>query len=166
MRTLEWLNGLIENHLVCEQYIKKIISAKSKKQLFSICADSNGISFLPMMRAKGVGIDYAIIENEFSKYINGKFKPEYGKEYKYLSAIYIGVTEQITIDTTIASLNNCKCVLRVIPNFISSIAVDKNCELDVFCPDSSRLVIEIWGNPKINIIEGEDRIKIKKGGIE
>ena len=49
MKTLDWLNNeIIGNGLLCAEYTERVRNAKSKKQLFDVCADANGVSFIPL----------------------------------------------------------------------------------------------------------------------
>ena len=49
------------NGLLCEEYAERVRNAKSKKQLFDICADANGVSFLAEMRQKEHPLAYETI---------------------------------------------------------------------------------------------------------
>lgn len=166
MKTLDWLNNeIIANGLLCDEYIKKVRCARSKKQLFEICADANGVSFLMEMREKGFPLDYETIWEDFERYINGKYKPEFETDNgSYTSAIYCQANEvkDINVDTTVAAFLSCINEVHIEPFLVTKLVVDQNCALRVFCPDSSRAYIDVYGEGEVDIIEGKHRVTIRR----
>jgi hypothetical protein len=169
MKTLDWLRQeIMANGLLCEEYAERVRNAKSKKQLFEICCDANGVSFLPEMTAKGYSLDYELIWAEFDRYINGKYKPEFESPLtgdSYTSAIYCQYNDvkDIVVDTTLSCFLACDNEVWIRPFNIARICVDANCHLKIHCPQSSSLVVEYWGDDDmIEIAEGEDRIRVRK----
>lgn len=169
MKTLDWIRQeIMANGLLCEEYTERVRNAKSKKQLFEICCDANGARFLPEMRAKGYPLDYDVIHEEFGRYINGQYKPEFESPSglaSYTSAIYCqhNDVKDIVVDTTIACFLACDNEVWISPFNIARICVDANCHLKIHCPQNASLVVEYWGDDDIiEIVEGKDRIKIKK----
>lgn len=163
MKTLDWLNNnIIGRGLLCDEYIEKVRSAKSKKQLFEICADSNGVSFLAEMRAKGCPLPYETIWEDFERYINGKYKPEF--EEGYTSSIYCQANDakDIIVDTTVVCFLSCINEVHIKPFNITRIVVDQNCVLKIFCPPNTKATIEVYGDGEVYIMEGIDRVKIKR----
>lgn len=163
MRVLDWLkNDIVANGLLCEEYIALVNNAKSKKQLFDICADANGVSFLCEMRDKGHGLPYYVIQEEFGNYINGKYIAEYEKGYT--SAIYCGSNGDIEVETTLACFLGCHGRVYLRPYSVTRICVDCNCYLEVECPANARLTIEYYGEGStIKVIESPDIPEMPEG---
>lgn len=168
MKTIDWLRGIIESGLLCEEYTNKANKVKGKKALFDLVCDSNGVSFLCEMRAKGFPLDYDVIKEEFGRYINGKCKPSFETPTMtstYTSSLYcnLGGEEAIVVDTTLACLLGCECEVRIAPFNFSRICLDQNSKIKLFCPPTSKVIIETWGEEDlITIVEGEDRVRIRR----
>lgn len=166
MKTLDWLNNeIIANGLLCDEYIKKVRCARSKKQLFEICADANGVSFLMEMRDKGFPLEYTTIWEDFERYINGKYKPEFETDNgSYSSAIYCQANDvkDINIDTTVAAFLSCINEVYIEPFLVTKLLVDQNSALNIYCPDNSRAYIDVYGEGEVYVMEGEDRVIIRK----
>lgn len=167
MKTLDWIQkDIIGNGLLCDEYTEKVRKAKSKKQLFGICADANGISFLPEMRDKGLPLSNEVIWEDFERYINGKYKPTYispsGEEYT--SSIYCQANDvkDIEVDTTVCCFLSCINEVWIQPFNVAKLVVDQNSYLKVHCPQNSRALIEVYGDGEVVVVEGEDRVKIRK----
>lgn len=168
MKTLDWLNNsIISNGLLCDRYISKVRRAKSKKQLFEICCDANGISFLMEMRDKGFPLDYDTIVGEFGNYINGAYKPSYeGRNgYCYTSSIYCNLyrKEDVSIDCTVTAFLNCKLNVVIPDCAMAKLYVDHNSELDIICMDDTfNVYVEVYGDGIVNVVNGVDKVKIKR----
>ena len=167
MKTLDWIQkDIIGNGLLCDEYTEKVRKAKSKKQLFDICADANGISFLAEMRSKGFPLNYETIWGDFGKYINGKYKPTYSTPLggQYSSSIYCQANDvkDIVVDTTACCFLACINEVWIQQFNVAKIVVDQNCYLKIHCPQNARAVIDVYGAGEVVIVEGEDRIKIRK----
>jgi hypothetical protein len=168
MKTLDWLNNdIIGNGLLCGEYTERVRKSMSKKQLFEVCADANGVTFLAEMRAKGHPLPYEVIREDFEKYINGKHKPVYGNLVgrHYTSAIYCManfVENNILVDTTLACFLCCVNVVYIKSFNFARIVVDQNSKIKVYCPDNANAVIEVFGDGVVDVVEGADRVRIKK----
>lgn len=169
MKTLDWLkNEILANGLLCEEYAERVRKAKSKKQLFEICSDANGVAFLPEMRAKGYPLPYDTIWEDFERYINGRYKPKFESPITggtYTSAIYCQCNDRkdIVVDTTAACFLQCDNEVWVHPLHMAKICVDANCHLKIHCPQSSSLVVYYWGDEStIEIVEGWNKVTLRK----
>jgi hypothetical protein len=167
MKTLDWIrNEIIGNGLLCAEYAEKVRNAKSKKQLFDICADANGASFLPEMRAKGYPLPYEVVWDEFGRYINGNYKPVFSTPLggEYTSAIYCQANDvkDIVVDTTLACFLSCMNEVWIQQFNVARIVVDENCFLKLHCPANSKCVVEIYGGGEVAVVEGEERVKIRR----
>lgn len=103
---------------LCGEYKERWDNAKDKKDLIDIVLDANGVEFLCDGCAFGWGLAPEYIESAFSDFINGKY---ISKQKGYTSALYVNNTEDVEINTTIATFINCKCTVRVSVNQASKI---------------------------------------------
>lgn len=167
MKTLNWLkNEIMANGLLCSEYAERVRHAKSKKQLFDICADANGVSFLPEMEDKGFPLPYETVWEDFGRYINGKYKPAFSAPLggEYTSAIYCQAhdVKDIVVDTTLACFLSCINEVWIQQFNVARIVVDTKCFLKLHCPANSKCVVEIYGDGEVEVVEGEERVKIRR----
>lgn len=168
MKSLEWIHGLMDNGLLCKTYISKVLRACSKKQLYEICSDANGISYLCEMRDKGYALDYKIIKEEYKNYINGAYKPTFGEgEVKYSTAIYCEYNSPkgITIDTTCTCLLGCKTDIYTTNGMCAQLFVDSNCDITIHADyEMLNIVVNVWGDARVSVIGNKDKVSIKYNG--
>lgn len=153
----KWLALLKENGLLCDEYCDKVDNAKSKLELVRCVLDANGSSFLQEMQAVGFQLPYDVICNIFRSYINGRYKAEFKNEKGngYTSSIYCCYAEdELLIDTTLTTMLGCNTDVYIRPNDFVKIYADKNCELHISCPDSSRCIVEYWNGARIFVHRG------------
>lgn len=155
METTKWLHRVIDAGLLCGNYKTMALEAKSKIALMDIVLDSNGASYLCEMQAKGFPLSYETILDEFKAYINGKYIAEYKNEKGngYTSCVYCCYYEsdEIHIHTTNTTILGCKAKIYVKPYDFVQIHADKNCELEIFCPETSRIKIDYWDGAIIEV---------------
>ena len=152
-----WINKVIESGNLCGEYKDKVDDAKSKKQILDIVLDANGSSFLQEMQAKGMPLPYETINNEFRSYINGRYKAEFknDKGNGYSSSLYCCYAEdELLIDTTLTTMLGCNTDVYIRNNDFVKIYADKNCELHISCPESSRCIVEYWDGARIFVHRG------------
>lgn len=166
MKYNEWISNIKNNGLLCDIYTQKVDKALSKKQIMDIVLDANGASYLMQMQSKGYPLPYETIIKEFGSYINGRYKAEYknDKGNGYTSSMYCCYTDEsfIELDTTQTILLGCNTVLYVKDNSIAQVYADKNCDIIIYCPKSSRLIVDYWKGAKIKVIENEERVTLKE----
>lgn len=152
-----WINKVIESGNLCVEYKEKVDNAKSKLELVRCVLDANGSSFLQEMQAVGFQLPYDVICNIFRSYINGRYKAEFKNEKGngYTSSIYCCYAEdELLIDTTLTTMLGCNTDVYIRPNDFVKIYADKNCELHISCPDSSRCIVEYWDGARIFVHRG------------
>ena len=142
--------------MVCDKYLDKAKSCKSKKQLFDLACDINGSSFL----CESKSLDLDTIEKEFEKYINGRCKNTLANnEDFYTSAIYCKHEGNVYVDTTLTTFLGCKGRVEI-ENYTSAfIFVDGNSDLVIYCPQKSMVKVEVFNGGKVKVV-GEGRIKV------
>lgn len=165
MRFKEWINEIIKSGLLCSSYTDKVEEAKSKTRLLDIVLDANGSSWLPEMDSKGMPLPYETILREFKPYINGKYVGRYykhGGKIVYTSSIYCCFSDSsnINIETTLTTILGCKSNIMVKENDFVKLYVDKNCEITINCPLSSRCIVEYWKGAKIEVNGNYDRVEL------
>lgn len=155
MKVQDWLNGLIDKGLVCDEYTKKVVDASSKAQLINVLLDANGISFLCEMDAKGYPLPYETILKEFPRFANGNYVAVYknAKGNGYDSCFYCCYTDStlVEVNTTQTLLLGCTLDVRIKENDFVRLYVDKNCSVKVHCPKSSKCILTYWRGAKVEV---------------
>lgn len=160
----EWLCKVRDCGLLCETYADKVDEAKSKRQLMNVVLDSNGVSYLCEMDSKGLALPYEVILKSFSSYVNGRYVSEHknDKGNGYTSCIYCCYSDSDTIEinTTLTTLLGCSANVYIKDNDFVKIYADKNCDLRIFCPSSSRCIIEYWRGARIEVMDNYDKVEL------
>ena len=68
----------------------------------------------------------------------------------------------IEVRTTQTILLGCSTVLYIKENTIVQILADKNCDLIIHCPKSSKVRIDCWDGAKIKVLDNIDGATIRK----
>ena len=151
----EWINKVIQSGNLCSGYSNKVSSSKSKLQIVRIVLDANGVSYLPEMDEKGFPLPYDTILREFKNYINGNYIAQFSndKGHGYSSSIYCCYSEgnEIHVNSTLSTYLGCSNVtLKINENDFVHLYIDKNCDLSIDCPESSKCLVDYWEGAKIN----------------
>ena len=159
----DWIKEIISSGNLCAGYTDMVMDAKSKLQLFRICLDANGCSYLPEMDEKGYALPYDVILNEFKNYINGNYIAEFRNERGsgYTSALYCCYSDGNRIDvvTTLATFLGCSNVeLHIAENNFAHLYLDKNCDVKIFCPQSSHVIVDYWSNAKVSVHGNKENV--------
>ena len=162
MKTMQWLNVLMNKGLVCEQYKSKISGALSKKQIMDIFLDANGIPFLCEMSSNGNALPYEVILSEFKSYINGRYASVHG-ESGYTSSVYCCYSDEtsIEIETTQTLFLGCSLNVSVKANDYVRIYLDKGSDIRIHCPESAKCIVEDWGG-SVTVIGAVENVRIIK----
>ena len=153
MKYNEWISKVIQTGNLCGNYTDKVMKAKSKLQIMNCVLDANGINFLCEIQEKGLPLPYETICKEFANYINGKYIAEFKNEKGngYTSSIYCCYDNRdITVQTTLCCIMGGTHYIHIKENDFVKIYADKNTELVITCPDSSRCIVETWGRVCVN----------------
>lgn len=159
----DWLALLNQNNLLCSEYNKKVINAKSKKQLMDLVLDSNGSSYLQEMDSKGCGLPYEFICTQFAPYINGRYIAEYSNTNKpsYTSALYCCFGgEKINVDTTLCSVLGYTGRIVIAKNNFAKIYLDKNCDVQIELQEGSRAIVEYWKGAKVEVLNMHNKVQL------
>lgn len=158
-----WIKKVISSGNLCNGYEDKVKRAASRKQLMDLCLDANGINYLCEMQAAGYPLPYETICNEFVHYINGKYVAEYYNDNKhgYTSCLYCCYDGELEVNTTLICLLGCNITnMKIKENAFVKIYCDPNCIVDIDIPNSSRAIIETWGNAQV-YFDDKSNIEIK-----
>ena len=163
----EWINKVIKSGNLCSGYSSKVTSSKSKLQIVRIVLDANGVSYLPEMDAKGFPLPYDTILREFKNYINGNYTAQFSndKGHGYSSSIYCCYSggDEISVNSTLSTYLGCSNVtLKINENDFVHLYIDKNCDLSIDCPESSKCLVDYWEGAKINTSKSKGDIILNK----
>lgn len=163
----EWINKVIQSGNLCSGYSNKVSSSKSKLQIVRIVLDTNGVSYLPEMDGKGFPLPYDTILREFKNYINGNYIAQFSndKGHGYSSSIYCCYSEgnEIHVNSTLSTYLGCSNVtLKINENDFVHLYIDKNCDLSIDCPESSKCLVDYWEGAKINTSKSKGDIILNK----
>lgn len=160
MKYREWIESIDSKGLICEMYRNKVINATSKKQLVDYAMDANGALFILEMQKKGCTLPYETLTNEFSSYINGKYNADYNGKYTSSMFCCYNGDSFIELNTTQTILLGCKVDVYVKEYTASKIVVDKNCEITIHCPRTSKLNVQYANGAKIVVFDNKDRVQL------
>lgn len=162
----KWVALLKENGLLCDMYSEKVDNAKSKLELVRCCLDANGVDFLQEMQSAGFPLPYEVVCSVFRSYINGRYVAEFknDKGNGYTSCVYCCFSDfaDIHIETTITTILGCKSNIWVSENDFVRLVIDKNCELAIHVPDSSRCIIDYWDGAKVVVYGDMSKVTMNK----
>lgn len=147
MKTFEnWVNASINNGDFCSSCID-IAKTANKAEFMDLVLNPGGITFLQEMQEKNRELDYSIMENEFSDYINGKYIGKYANSVGkiYTGVLYVNYTDVINVTTNYITLFNCQCDIILPENQVTLIVSDKNCKINIICPKSSKYRLKNFG---------------------
>lgn len=149
MNTFEdWIKKIVNANKLCASYYNKVNKSMSNKQLMDIVTDSNGMTYLCEMQAKGFPLPYEVITSRFGNFINGKYIAEHQSRngHTYTSQIYCCYQGKIEMKDTLLTLLGCTCSVYVAENNRCQIYLDKNCDVIIACPSSSEAIVHYWGD--------------------
>lgn len=160
MKVLDWINSISQRNLICQDYLDRLGNVKTKKQFMDIALDPNGAWLICKMRTLNRPLPYEVIHEEFGRYINANYiKDDKG----YTSSLYCQYN-QMSLEpfTTFVILLDCHTEIYINPLDVTKVLLDSNCDVKIYCPSSSICYIDYFEGAKIEIIEGEDRVNLKK----
>lgn len=165
MKTYEWIQHIITEGKLCDQYTEKVQSAISKKALADIALDYNGASFLCEMDVAGYPLPYEVLIKEFAPFINGKYYSEHKSKsgVTYTTALWCRYDNyEVEINTTVATLLDCQLDVIIPKNNYVTLFVDKNCKLRIYCMEGAICKVNYWSGAIIENPKNNKNIKITK----
>jgi hypothetical protein len=160
----DWLNIIKDEGLICDRYLPKVLSARSRKQYMDAVLNINGMSFLCDMADAGHKLPYEVIKSEFKAYLNGRYiATNASVSGAYTTAMYCGVNKpsEITVNTTLTGIFGCDCVVNIPSNTVAHLCVDECSKVAIVLGDNSKCHVDVWGRGSVSHIYG-DRVIIKR----
>ena len=163
----EWINKIIDSGYLCMEYTDKVHEAESKRAIIDIVLDNNGSKFLCEMDEHGMPLPYATLLGEFGDYLNGKYNVEFDETSsggsKYTSSLWCCYDEPICrLETTLCTMLGCKTTVIIPENTVVRIIADKNCELTINIPETSKCKVDYSAGGKINAVGCVENIRVRK----
>ena len=159
----EWLNIVLDKGLICERYLPDVDAARSRKQFMDIALDVNGMEFLCDMGAKGYKLPYETMRNEFVAYMNGRYiRSKSSSDGGYTSSMYcsIEMPSEITVNTTLTGLFDCRCTVYVPEHTVCQVYVDSGSNIQLHVPTTSKCYVEVWNGGGV-VSSGGGNVYIK-----
>lgn len=149
-------------HGVCEEYGGRWSGCVTKKELFDLACEVQGMLFLVKAVSEGWGISPEVIVKEFPRMINGGYiaRVETKRGKHYGSQIICRYDEpSFVCDTTVCAVIDSHTTITIAKNIGCLLFVDKASEIEIICPDSGRVKVETYSD-KVTT-NNKDRVKIK-----
>lgn len=166
MKLQDWINGVLDDDLVCERYRDDLANAMSKPRILDVALDVNGFPFIMEMGEKGNPLPYETILTDLRSYINGRYiVTKKGKSgYSYTTSAYCCHSDVNGIDivTTATMFFGCDLDVYIKENDFVRLYCDTNTVLRVHCPKSARCIVETWGNAQVEVVDKGARVEFKK----
>lgn len=166
MKLQDWINGVLDDGLVCERYRDDLANAMSKSKILDVALDVNGFPFIMEMGEKGNPLPYETILTDLKSYINGRYiverKGKSGRSYTTSAYCCHSDANGIDIVTTATMFFGCDLDVYVKENDFVCLYCDTNTVLRVHCPKSARCIVEMWGNAQVEVVDKGARVEFKK----
>lgn len=134
---------------LCEKYSEMWDNCKSKKQLFDLATDSNGIPYICEAMVDGWGVTPEFISENFKTFINGRYTSQH---HGYTSAMYI---ERFFIEPLVAKTTNlviiaCEGVVNIPEDVVCNLFIVNS---DVVLSGSGVCYVKTYGENTIKYDE-------------
>lgn len=139
----------ITKSTMCAEYKEKLLCAHSKREMFDIMSDINGLAYMSGMEGKGFTIPYEVMTAKFGGFINGKYVSE---RDGYTSKVYCCYcdTEPIEADTALIGIFGCGDVTVNVPdNAICRLYLDRNSRATVNVGEGAICICNFIGDSVI-----------------
>lgn len=143
----EWLNRVKDNGLLCRYGVERIPEFTSKKSIVDAFLNAKGVGFLCEMERAGLPLDYSLIQQHFSSFMNGKYisTQKAKNSIEYSSEFWCKYSGDIVVGSTLVTLLGVRGEVYIEENSAVTLYVDKHCDIIISCPESSVVVCEYWG---------------------
>lgn len=154
----DFMESVIDDGLLCEEYEVKYHNAKSKRQVMDIVLDANGMSFLQEMGEKGHKISYDAVVDEYGKYINGNYVRD---NDGYTSEMYCKHEGYIEARCTATVLLGCTATVRFTEPIKYLLYCD-DCDIRIESQKDARVYVQCWGDTKVDTSGNENNVILKR----
>ena len=149
MKMLQAFREAAKSRNLCEKYSEMWDNCKSKKQLFDLATDSNGIPYICEAMVDGWGVTPEFISENFKTFINGRYTSQH---HGYTSAMYV---ERFFIEPLVAKTTNlviiaCEGVVNIPENVVCNLFIVNS---DVVVSGSGVCYVKTYGENTIKYDE-------------
>ena len=122
MKMLQAFRDAAKSRNLCEKYSEMWDNCKSKKQLFDLATDSNGIPYICEAMVEGWGVTPDFISEKFKTFINGRYISQHNG---YTSAMYVEkfFIEPLVVSTTNVIVMACEGVIEIPENIVCNLFI-------------------------------------------
>lgn len=119
---LDWAS----RHDICTPYSAKANDCKTKKQIFDLLLDVNGMAYFAKSIMMGCGVSPKEFHDTFAKFVNGG----YVKEEPYRSLAYCQFDKDVTFEDTLGLFFGCHDTITIPENVFCELhIVQSNCTI-------------------------------------
>ena len=149
MKMLQAFREAAKSRNLCDKYSEMWDNCKSKKQLFDLATDSNGIPYICEAMVEGWGVTPDFISEKFKTFINGGYISQHNG---YTSAMYV---EKFFIEPLVANTTNlivmaCEGVVDIPENVVCNLFIVNS---NVVVSGSGVCYVKEYGENTINYDE-------------
>ena len=122
MKMLQAFREAAKSRNLCDKYSELWDGCNTKKQLFDLATDSNGIPYICKSMVEGWGVTPEFISEKFKTFVNGRYISQHNG---YTSAMYVEkfFIEPLLVSTTNVIVIACEGVIEVPENTICNIFI-------------------------------------------
>lgn len=164
----DWLIEVKNSEFICERYLPLVDAARSRKQYMDVALDVNGMAFLCDMIVLGLGLPYTTMHAEFSPYLNGRYiSTKSDANGGYTSSLYCSIEtpSEITANTTLTGIFNCKCSVNIPKGKACQLYVDSNSVIDINVADGGKCYVDVWDGGTVRF-SSHDNVIVKRRKTE
>ena len=152
MKMLQAFREAANSRNLCDKYSELWDNCKSKKQLFDLATDSNGIPYICESMVEGWGVTPEFISAKFKTFINGRYISQHNG---YTSAMYV---ERFFIEPLVAKTTNvvimaCEGVVEIPENVVCNLFIVNS---DVVLSGYGVCYVKTYGE---NIVKFDETIR-------
>lgn len=134
---------------ICEKYSELLDGCNTKKQLFDLATDSNGIPFICEAMVDGWSVTPELISENFKTFINGRYISQHKG---YTSAMYV---ERFFIEPLVAKTTNvvimaCEGVVEIPENVVCNLFIVNS---NVVVSGYGVCYVKTYGKNKVKYVE-------------
>ena len=145
MKMLQSFREAAKSRNICEKYSERLDGCNTKKQIFDLATDSNGIPFICEAMVDGWSVTPELISENFKTFINGRYISQHKG---YTSAVYV---ERFFIEPLVAKTTNlviiaCEGVVNIPEDVVCNLSIVNS---NVVVSGSGVCYVKEYGSNKI-----------------
>lgn len=145
--TIKEYKELAYAHEPCEEGRELFDSCTSRKGVFDLMVSPRAYDFVMKSVKEGWGPSPVDIENIFKYYVNGRHTSTYRINERNIKSQVWCRTKDVNIDDPIRTVLLFGCTGNIVIRQwqVVRIIMDKNCDIDIECPDNAIVIIDNYG---------------------